>query len=161
VRTLFKLTRVALVVASAALLTAAACSKKHADDDHAPAGSAFGIPIEPVHVVLPQTSWPADKQALHVLNRLAFGPRPGEVERVAGGAALVPRRRGSRPQMPGTALPLVLLPHVCFTHFPYALTLEGQYIIKNLTLISAAIVVGGTVRFGARRSEQKQVTMVL
>ncbi len=64
-------------------------------------------------------------------------------------------------QMPGTALPLVLLPHVCFTHFPYAPTLEGQYIIKNLTLISAAIVVGGTVRFGARRSEQKQVTMVL
>jgi uncharacterized membrane protein YkgB len=64
-------------------------------------------------------------------------------------------------QMPGTALPLVLLPHVCFTHFPYAPTLEGQYIIKNLTLISAAIVVGGTVRFGARRSEQKQVTMIL
>jgi uncharacterized membrane protein YkgB len=64
-------------------------------------------------------------------------------------------------QMPGTALPLVLLPHVCFTHFPYAPTLEGQYIIKNLTLLSAAIVVGGTVRFGARRSEQKQVTMVL
>jgi uncharacterized membrane protein YkgB len=64
-------------------------------------------------------------------------------------------------QMPGTALPLVLLPKVCFTHFPYAPTLEGQYIIKNLTLISAAIVVGGTVRFGTRRSEQKQVTMAL
>ncbi len=64
-------------------------------------------------------------------------------------------------QMPGTALPLVLLPRVCFTHFPYAPTLEGQYIIKNLTLISAAIVVGGTVRFGARRSEQQQVTMIL
>ena len=64
-------------------------------------------------------------------------------------------------QMPGTALPLLLLPRVCFTHFPYAPTLEGQYIIKNLTLISAAIVVGGTVRFGARRSEQKQVTMAL
>jgi uncharacterized membrane protein YkgB len=49
----------------------------------------------------------------------------------------------------GTALPLLLLPHVCFAHFPYAPTLEGQYIIKNLTLISAAIVVGGTVRLGA------------
>jgi hypothetical protein len=64
-------------------------------------------------------------------------------------------------QMPGTALPLVLLPKVCWTHFPYAPTLEGQYIIKNLVLISAALVVGGTVRFGARRSEQKQVTMAL
>ena len=49
-------------------------------------------------------------------------------------------------QMPGTVLPLILLPDVCFTQFPFGLTLEGQYIIKNLILISAAIVVGGTVR---------------
>lgn len=49
-------------------------------------------------------------------------------------------------QMPGTALPLVLLPDVCFSTFPFGLTLEGQYIIKNLTIISAAIVIGGTVR---------------
>lgn len=49
-------------------------------------------------------------------------------------------------QMPGTFLPLILLPDVCFTHVPWAPTLEGQYIIKNLVLISAAIVVGGTVR---------------
>ncbi len=49
-------------------------------------------------------------------------------------------------QMPGTMLPLILLPEVCFTSFPFGLTLEGQYIIKNLILISAALVVGGTVR---------------
>ena len=49
-------------------------------------------------------------------------------------------------QMPGTILPLILLPEVCFTQFPFGLTLEGQYIIKNLTLISAGIVIGGTVR---------------
>jgi len=49
-------------------------------------------------------------------------------------------------QMPGTFLPLVLLPEVCFTRFPVGLTLEGQYIIKNLILIAAALVVGGTVR---------------
>ena len=49
-------------------------------------------------------------------------------------------------QMPGTMLPLVLLPDVCFTQFPFGLTIEGQYIIKNLVLISAAIVIGGTVR---------------
>jgi uncharacterized membrane protein YkgB len=56
-------------------------------------------------------------------------------------------------QMPGTFLPLVLLPEVCFTAIPFGLTIEGQYIIKNLVLISAAIVVGGTVRdqAGARR----------
>ena len=50
-------------------------------------------------------------------------------------------------QMPGTVLPLFLLPDVCFTRFPVGLTLEGQYIIKNMVLIGAAIVVGGTVRF--------------
>lgn len=53
-------------------------------------------------------------------------------------------------QMPGTFLPLVLLPDVCFTRVPWAPTLEGQYIIKNLVLISAALVIGATVR---RRSE--------
>ncbi|MGA1465977.1 MAG: hypothetical protein ACO363_09615 [Balneolaceae bacterium] len=49
-------------------------------------------------------------------------------------------------QMPGTFLPLLLLPDICFTSIPFGLTIEGQYIIKNLVLISAAIVVGGTVR---------------
>ena len=49
-------------------------------------------------------------------------------------------------QMPGTMLPLILLPEVCFTSFPLGLTMEGQYIVKNLILISAASVVGGTVR---------------
>ena len=51
-------------------------------------------------------------------------------------------------QMPGTALPLVLLPQVTWTAFPYGLTMEGQYIIKNLALIGAALVLGGTVRGG-------------
>jgi len=49
-------------------------------------------------------------------------------------------------QMSGTVLPLFILPEVCFKQVPFVLTLEGQYIIKNLILISAAIVVGGTVR---------------
>jgi len=49
-------------------------------------------------------------------------------------------------QMPGTALPLFVLPEVTFTNFPFGLTLEGQYIIKNLTLVAAAMVVGGTAR---------------
>lgn len=45
-------------------------------------------------------------------------------------------------QMPGTFLPLVILPEVCFIDIPFNLTLEGQYIVKNLVLIGAAIVVG-------------------
>jgi uncharacterized membrane protein YphA (DoxX/SURF4 family) len=51
-------------------------------------------------------------------------------------------------QMPGTLLPLVLFPGETWTIFPVVPTLEGQYIIKNLVLISAAIVVGATVRGG-------------
>ena len=46
-------------------------------------------------------------------------------------------------QMPGTFLPLVLLPEVCFIEIPFNLTLEGQYIVKNLVLIGAAMAVGG------------------
>jgi uncharacterized membrane protein YkgB len=51
-------------------------------------------------------------------------------------------------QMVGTFMPLVLLPEVTFQggRIPYAPTLEGQYIIKNLVIISAAMVIGGTVR---------------
>ncbi len=49
-------------------------------------------------------------------------------------------------QMPGTMLPLVILPEVTFTSVPFGLTLEGQYIVKNLALVSAALVVGGTAR---------------
>lgn len=49
-------------------------------------------------------------------------------------------------QMAGTILPLIILPEMCYTDTPFALTLEGQYIVKNLILISAALVIGGTVR---------------
>lgn len=51
-------------------------------------------------------------------------------------------------QMPGTALPLLIMPEVVWTVFPFGLTLEGQYIIKNLVLIGAGLVLGGTVRGG-------------
>lgn len=51
-------------------------------------------------------------------------------------------------QMVGTFLPLFVAPGVTFQpgRFPYAPTLEGQYIVKNLLIISGALVVGGTVR---------------
>ncbi len=45
-------------------------------------------------------------------------------------------------QMAGTFMPLVILPEVTFQEgrFPFAPTLEGQYIIKNLLIISASQV---------------------
>lgn len=49
-------------------------------------------------------------------------------------------------QMAGTVTPLFLYPGEAFTAIPYGLTLEGQYIVKNLVIISGAIAVGATVR---------------
>lgn len=51
-------------------------------------------------------------------------------------------------QMIGTFLPVLFFPSEVFNIFPYSLTLEGQYIIKNLVLLSAGIVLGATVRGG-------------
>ncbi len=48
-------------------------------------------------------------------------------------------------ELPGTFLPLVVLPDICFNSIPFGLTLEGQYIIKNLFLIGAAFVIGSRV----------------
>jgi uncharacterized membrane protein YkgB len=48
------------------------------------------------------------------------------------------------PQMPGTFLPLILLPEVTYTIIPLGLTIEGQYIVKNLVIIACALLIGGT-----------------
>lgn len=58
-------------------------------------------------------------------------------------------------QMPGTALPIVLLPEVVWTQFPFGLTLEGQYIVKNLVLIGSALALGATVRGGKLVAENR------
>jgi uncharacterized membrane protein YphA (DoxX/SURF4 family) len=51
-------------------------------------------------------------------------------------------------QMIGTVMPIFMFPAEVFTHIPYAPTLEGQYIIKNVVLVTAALVIGATVRGG-------------
>lgn len=51
-------------------------------------------------------------------------------------------------QMVGAASPLFIFPGEAFLRIPYAPTLEGQYIIKNIVLISAGLVIGATVRGG-------------
>jgi len=40
--------------------------------------------------------------------------------------------------MAGTALPILFFPFELFSHFPYAPTLEGQYVLKNMVMASAA-----------------------
>jgi len=56
-------------------------------------------------------------------------------------------------QLPGTFLPLVVLPSATFESFPFVLTTEGQYIVKNLVIIGAALVIGGTVREEGREPD--------
>lgn len=51
-------------------------------------------------------------------------------------------------QMLGTFTPALLFSREVFARFPFVLTLEGQYIVKNLVIISAGIVIGATVRGG-------------
>ena len=59
-------------------------------------------------------------------------------------------------QMAGTITPLFLFPSETFSRFPIAPTLEGQYIIKNVVLIGAAMVIGATVRGGRIEPEPER-----
>jgi uncharacterized membrane protein YphA (DoxX/SURF4 family) len=63
-------------------------------------------------------------------------------------------------QMAGTLTPLAFFPGEAFTQFPYAPSLEGQYIIKNLVLIGAGLVIGATVRGGQIVPEPQQPQQV-
>jgi len=55
-------------------------------------------------------------------------------------------------QMAGTFSPIVIMPDVVFAQFPLVLTIEGQYILKNFIVITAALVIGATVRGGGLRA---------
>lgn len=61
-------------------------------------------------------------------------------------------------QMLGTLTPLLFFPEETFSIFPFAPTLEGQYIIKNVVLIGAAMVVGATVRGGRLEPDPRDTT---
>jgi len=49
-------------------------------------------------------------------------------------------------QMIGTFTPLFLFSSELFRVFPIALTLEGQYIVKNIVIVSAGIFLGSRIR---------------
>ncbi|WP_411274163.1 hypothetical protein [Daejeonella sp.] len=56
-------------------------------------------------------------------------------------------------QMIGTFLPLIFFNSETWTNHLFVLTLLGQYIIKNIILISSAIVIGATSNGGALISD--------
>lgn len=45
-------------------------------------------------------------------------------------------------QMAGAMSPIILAPHLMWAQFPHAFTLEGQYVFKDIILVSAALVIG-------------------
>ena len=59
-------------------------------------------------------------------------------------------------QMLGTLTPLLLFPGEAFVWFPLVPTLEGQYIIKNVVLVSAGLVIGATARGGRLVADPEQ-----
>jgi uncharacterized membrane protein YkgB len=55
-------------------------------------------------------------------------------------------------QMVGTFMPLLFLPEVVYQNGSsiYLPTMEGQYILKNLMIIAAALAIGGSMYQGGR-----------
>ncbi|MGZ9159701.1 MAG: DoxX family protein [Candidatus Limnocylindrales bacterium] len=109
---------------------------------------------------------PAEDLAARTIERLTFGIVPPDVAlpvlavwEVAIGLGLLIGRWMRAVllllfvQMLGTITPLFLFPGETFTTFPLVPTLEGQYIIKNIVIVSAAIVLGATVRGGELTAE--------
>lgn len=104
---------------------------------------------------------PAEGLALHTIAVLTFGWIPAELSRVLLATLECVIGLGfltGRPlrltlllmafQMVGALSPLVLFPGEVFQHVLYVPTLEGQYIIKNLVLIGAGLVIAATMRGG-------------
>ena len=104
---------------------------------------------------------PAQELATKTISLLTFGLVPGSVGLVllavlecAIGLGLISGKLVRLTllllafQMIGAASPLLLFPGETFAQFPFAPTLEGQYIIKNVVFVSAALVIGATVRGG-------------
>jgi uncharacterized membrane protein YphA (DoxX/SURF4 family) len=112
---------------------------------------------------------PAEQLATRTIDVLSLGLIPAAVSLplLAGWESLVGLGliigRGLRGillllyvQMLGTLTPIALFPHDVFVRIPLVPTLEGQYIIKNLVLISAGIVLGATVRGGRMVPEPRE-----
>ena len=57
-------------------------------------------------------------------------------------------------QMFGTVTPLFLFPEVTWSD-PFVPTLEGQYILKNIVFVTAALTIGATVRGGGLVDDPK------
>jgi uncharacterized membrane protein YphA (DoxX/SURF4 family) len=100
---------------------------------------------------------PAQDLATRTITRLTFGMLPATLSimilawECLIGSGLITNRFMRLTlfllfaQMIGAGAPLLLFPAEAFKILPILPTLEGQYILKNLALVSAGIVIGATV----------------
>jgi uncharacterized membrane protein YphA (DoxX/SURF4 family) len=115
---------------------------------------------------------PAEALAAHTIERLSFGAISAGVSlpvlavwEVSIGVCLIAGVYLRATilllllQMSGTVLPMLFFPDEIWSRFPFVLTLEGQYIVKNLVLVSAALAVGATVRGGGLVTDQALVAL--
>ncbi len=94
----------------------AACSMTSAGPRSASAtpvlATSRAAPLPAPHLVLPASPLSEDQQILHVLNRLGYGPRPGDIERVRQmGLARYIARQLDPAAIPDDAVGLALSPY--------------------------------------------------
>lgn len=103
---------------------------------------------------------PADQLATETIDRLSFGLLLPDTARIllavletSIGIGLITGKYMRITllmlvgQMLGTVTPLFLFTDITWAD-PFVPTLEGQYILKNIVLVSAALTIGATVRGG-------------
>lgn len=106
---------------------------------------------------------PAEDLAIQTINKLTFNlvPQPLNIIllaiwEVSVGILLVAGKwlKGALVamlvHMVCTFTPLVLFPSLSFQYVPYGFTLVGQYIMKNIIIISAALVIWPSKKSGYR-----------
>ena len=102
---------------------------------------------------------PADGLATRTMEILSFGLVPSSVSRpilaawevliglgLLSGYFLRTTLFLMALQLVGAMTPLVLLPNETWKIVPIVLTIEGQYIVKDIVLLAAGIVIGSSVR---------------
>lgn len=96
-------------------------------------------------------------QTLWFLPGTVSMPLLGVWETLIGVCLLLGRTRLALPlllcHLPGTFLPFVIVPEICFDGGLLGLSLEGQYIVKNLVLVGAALVLVGSPAPGEPRAD--------
>ncbi|MFT3782125.1 MAG: hypothetical protein QM790_08920 [Nibricoccus sp.] len=60
-------------------------------------------------------------------------------------------------QLPGTFMPFFVVPEMCYKGNPLLLTVEGEFIVKNLLIIGAALLIGSTLHPTARRVSEPEI----